>query len=573
MRIADVLPLTPLQQGLLFHASAAQGDDGLYAVQLDIALSGRLDQHRLHDAVQAVVIRHPNLVARFSDKFDVPVQIIPADPVLPWRYVDLSAGAPDLDQQIQELCAAERAAVCDIAHQAASRALLIRIAEDQHRFVLTNHHIVLDGWSLPILLGEIFASYCGQWLPAAVPYRRFVAWLTGRDLDAARAAWGEVLSGFETPTLVGPPGRLALGRRGVASFRVSEQTTRAVGELARSGHTTVSTVLQAAFAQVLMWMTGHHDVTFGTTVSGRPAEVPGADSMVGLFINTVPVRANITAATTTSDLLDQLHGAHNQTLEHQHLALSEIHRIAGQDQLFDTFFVYENYPLDTAALSGGADGLAITDFTHREYNHYPLAVQALPGDELGLRVEFDTDVFDAADIDTLVERLERVLVAMTADPDRRLSSVDVLGEAEHARLQEWGNRAALAGPAGTPVSIPAAFAAQAARTPDAVAVTFEGVSTTYRELDESSSRLAHELAARGVGAGRRVALLLPRSADAIVAMLAVAKTGAAYVPIDPAVPAARMQFVLGDAAPIAAVTTAALADRLERAEPGGRRYQ
>ena len=427
--------------------------------------------------------------------------------------------------------------------------------------MLTNHHIVLDGWSLPILLGEIFASYCGQWLPAAVPYRRFVAWLTGRDLDAARAAWGGVLSGFETPTLVGPPGRMALGRRGVASFRVPEQTTRAVSELARSRHTTVSTVLQGAWAQLLTWLTGHHDVTFGTTVSGRPAEVPGADSMVGLFINTVPVRANITAATTTSDLLDQLQSAHNQTLEHQHLALSEIHRVAGQDHLFDTFFVYENYPLDTAALSGGADGLAITDFTHREYNHYPLAVQALPGSELGLRVEFDTDVFDTADIETLIERLERVLVAMTADPERRLSSVDVLGEAEHAQLEEWGNRAALARSVGTPVSIPAAFGAQAARTPDAVAVTFEGVSTTYRELDEAANRLAHWLAARGVGAGQRVALLLPRSAEAIVAMLAVAKTGAAYVPIDPAVPAARMQFVLGDAAPIAAVTTAALADR------------
>ena len=148
--------------------------------------------------------------------------------------------------------------------------------------------------------------------------------------------------------------------------------------------------------------------------------------MVGLLINTVPVRANITAATTTTDLLDQLQSAYNHTLEHQHLALSEIHRVTGQEHLFDTLFVYENYPLDAAALSG-VNGLAVTEFTHREYNHYPLAVQALPGDELGLRVEFDTDVFDAADIETLVERFQRVLVAMTADPSRRLSSMDVLG--------------------------------------------------------------------------------------------------------------------------------------------------
>ena len=284
--------------------------------------------------------------------------------------------------------------------------------------------------------------------------------------------------------------------------------------------------------------------------------------MVGLLINTVPVRANITTATTTADLLDQLQNAYNHTLEHQHLALSEIHRVTGQDQLFDTLFVYENYPLDPAALSG-IDGLAITEFTSREYNHYPLAIQALPGSELGLRVEFDTDVFDAASIETLIERLERVLVAMAADPARRLSSMDVLDEGEHVRLE--GGVIGRCWPSWrrTPVSIPAVFAAQVARTPEAVAVTFEGVSMTYRELDEAANRLAHLLAGQGVGPGQRVALLFPRSAEAIVAMLAVLKTGAAYLPIDPAVPAARIEFMLGDAAPIAAITTAGLADRLD----------
>ncbi len=376
----------------------------MYAVQLDITVTGPLDPHRLRDAVHTVVNRHPNLAARFCEQFDEPVQIIPADPVAPWRYVELDAGDVDVDEQIQRVCAAERAAVCDLADQPAFRAALIRTAADRHRFVLTNHHIVLDGWSLPILLREIFASYYGQRLPAAGSYRSFVTWLADRDLDAARAAWREVLAGFDTPTLVGPPDRLGLGRRGVESFRVPEQTTRALSELARSHHTTVNTVLQGAWAQLLMWLTGQHDVAFGTAVSGRPAEVAGAESMVGLLINTVPVRANITAATTTADLLDQLQRAHNDTLEHQHLALSEIHRITGHEQLFDTLFVYENYPIDTAALSG-AHELAITEFTSREYNHYPLTVQALPGRELGLRVEFDTDVFDAASIEALIERL------------------------------------------------------------------------------------------------------------------------------------------------------------------------
>ena len=262
-----------------------------------------------------------------------------------------------------------------------------------------------------------------------------------------------MLAGFDTPTLVGPPDRLGLGRRDVVAVRVPEQTTRALGELARSQHTTVSTVLQGAFAQLLMWLTGQRDVAFGAVVSGRPAEVVGVDSMVGLLINTVPVRASITAATTTADLLDQLHNVHNHTLDHEHLGLSEIHRVTGHERLFDTVFVYENYPTDAAALSG-IDGLAITEITNRDYYHYPLTIQAVPGRELDLRVQFRTDVFDAASIEALIERLQRVLVAMTADPTRPLSSMDALDGGEHARLDGWGNRAVLTQPATTAVSAP-----------------------------------------------------------------------------------------------------------------------
>ncbi|MFZ0835571.1 MAG: condensation domain-containing protein, partial [Mycobacterium sp.] len=449
----------------------------------------------------------------------------------------------------------------DLSRQSAFRAALIRTGADRHRLVLTNHHIVMDGWSLPILLGEIFAGYYHQPLPPAVPYRRFVSWLTERDLDAARAAWGEVLAGFDTPSLVGAPDRMGLVTRGVAAHQFSAQTTRALTELARARHTTVNTVLQAAFAQLVSSLTGQHDVVFGTAVSGRPAEVAGAESMVGLLINTVPVRATLTAATTTAELLEQLQAAHHHTLEHQHLALPEIHRLTGHDQLFDTLFVYENYPIDTAALSGEHE-LAITEFSTRESTHYPLTVVAAPGAELGLRVEYDTEVFDTAGIEALLERFDRVAAAMTADPSQRLSSIDVLDEVEQAHLDEVGNRAVLTAPAPSGVSIPALFATQVARAPEAVAISAGDASVSYRELDEASNRLAHLLIARGVGSGQRVALLLPRSGEAVAAMLAVLKTGAAYVPVDPALPDARIGFVLTDAAPIAVLTTTELRSRL-----------
>ncbi len=562
--IADVLPLTPMQEGLLFHSSLVRGrlDPAavdVYAVQLDLTVTGVLDQDRLRDALHTVVRRHPNLAARFCGEFGEPVQIIPADPMMAWRYLDLRGDDRDPDGEVQRLSAAERAAVCDLAGRPSFRASLIRTAGNQHRFVMTFHHIVIDGWSLPILMQEIFAGYFGHRLPAVAPYRSFISWLAGQDHDAAVAAWAKVLAGFQTPTVVAPPA--PSGPRGVASYRLSVETTRALGELARSCRTTVNTVLQAGWAQLLTWLTGRPDVAFGTAVSGRPAELSGAESMIGLLINTVPVRANTTAATTVADLLDQLQRAHNDTVEHEHLSLSDIHRVTGHDQLFDTLFLYESYPIDTSAFSGAYE-LAITEFNNREHNHYPLSVIALPGRELGLRVEYDSAAFDVAGIEALVERFTRVLTSMIADPTQRLSVIDVLNPAEHQQIDEWSHRAILFEPDHAPASIPQLFAEQVARTPDASALTFAGRSTSYRELDRSANRLARLLAGRGAGPGEFVALLLPRGADAIVAILAVLKTGAAYLPIDPAVPAARVEFVLGDTAPIAVLTTAGLRSRV-----------
>ncbi|BCO84662.1 putative non-ribosomal peptide synthetase [Mycobacterium paraintracellulare] len=558
--VVDVLPLTPVQQGLLFHTSFVPGLDDLYTVQLGITVHGPLDAQRLREAVQAVVNRHPNLLARFREDFGEPVQVIPAKPVIGWQDVELDPAGADADQQVERLCAAERAAVCGLADKPTFRAALIRVAEDQYRLVLTIHHIVADGWSLPILMREVFGSYYGERLPAAPSYRSFVSWLDRQDRNAAQAVWRDVMAGFDAPTLVGTSGQV--GRHDVASFRMSAETTASLTELARLCHTTVSTVLQGAWAQLLMWLTGQHDVAFGTAVSGRPTELRGSESIVGLMINTVPVRANATTRTTVADLLEQLQRVHNETLEYEYLALPEIHRATGHDQLFDTLFLYENYPIDASALLG-ADDLAITAFDSREFNHYPLSVVATPGHELSVRVEFDTDAFDRAAIDTLIDRLRRALVAMIADPARRLSSIDLLDRCEHDRLDEWGNRAVLAEPETSAVSIPELFAQATVRDPEAAAISYGDRSWTYREVEESANRLAHLLLSEGAGPGTRVALLLPRTPEAVVAMLAVLKTGAAYVPIDPMVPAARIEFVLGDSAPIAVVTNADMRSRLE----------
>ncbi|WP_156747327.1 non-ribosomal peptide synthetase, partial [Mycobacterium sp. E2462] len=559
-RVADVLPLTPLQHGLFYHATAARAEGvDLYAVQLAIGIAGPLDPHRLRAALRTVVARHPNLAARFCPEVDPPVQVIPAAADVPWREVEFDSGRTDFDEQVRRLCATEREAVCDLTGPPVFRAALIRTAPDRHRLVLTNHHVVLDGSSLPILLQEIFAVYHGQRLPAAVPYRHYVAWQAGRDHGAAHAAWREALADFDTPTLVGSPHRQPQGRHGVQSRRLSEQATQALQQLARAHRTTVNTVLRAGWAQLLVSLTGQHDVIFGATVSGRAADVVGIESMVGLLINTVPVRARLTTATTVADLLGQLHRAYQQTIDHEHLALNEIQRVTGHDQLFDTLFVFENYPLDAAA-SMQLGELAVTDFSSHESTHYPLTLQATPGPALALELEYDADTFDAETVARLADRLERILSVMAADPSRRLSTVDVLAADERARLDRFGNRAVL-DRAAAGASIPQLFAAQARRTPEAVAVRCGARSWTYRELDLASHRLAHRLIGHGARAGQCVAVMFGRSGEAIVAILAVLKSGAAYLPIDPAVPDARIDFVLADATPVAAVTTAELAPR------------
>ncbi|AFM18252.1 non-ribosomal peptide synthase/amino acid adenylation enzyme [Mycolicibacterium chubuense NBB4] len=557
--VADVLPLTPLQQGLLFHAGAVREItdlNDLYAMQLDIAISGALDPDRLRDAVTAVIRRHPNLAAIFCDQFDQPVQIIPTDLTIPWQYLSVES-----ENEIQQTCAVERAAVCDLTRPPAVRAMVIRVAPDRHRCVLTFHHIVVDGWSMPIVLREIFAGYCGQRLPATTPYRDFVTWLAGRDVPAAREAWRAALAGFDTPTLVGPPGRPRLGPRGKTSFTLSEAATRALGDLARTHHTTVNTVLQGAWAQALTILTGQHDVAFGVAVSGRPADIVGAESMVGLLINTVPVRARFSGTTTTADLLAQLHDHHNATLDHEHLSLAEIHRVAGHDRLFDTLFVFENYPIGTGT-ELNADGLVITDLRASESTHYPLTVQALSGRELGLRLEYDSEVFDAQSAAAITGRLQSLLIRMAAEPDRPLSSVDVLDDDEHARLDMLGHRAVLSC-APPSASLPQLFARQVTSRPDAPALTCDGQTWTYRELDDESNQLAHMVARLGAGPGQCVALLMERSAPTVIAILAVLKSGAAYLPVDPALPKARVDFMMADACPVAAITTPAFAGRLD----------
>ena len=315
----------------------------------------------------------------------------------------------------------------------------------------------------------------------------------------------------------------------------------------------------------------------GFPIAGRGD--PALDELVGFFVNTLVLRVDLAGDPTFAELLAQVRRRGLAAFDHQDVPFEVLvdrlnpTRSLTHHPLIQVMLAWQNLPGHSSDPAAGPSlgdvqvtPLPADTHTARMDLSFSLAERFTEaGEPAGISgtVEFRTDVFDADTAPALIERFERVVVAMTADPGRRLSSMDVLDEGEHARLDEIGNRAVLTEPVTAPVSVPVVFAAQVARTPEAVAVTFEGRSMTYRELEEAANRLAHLLAGHGAGPGACVALLFSRSVEAIVAIVAVLKTGAAYLPIDPGLPAARIGFMVADAAPIAAITTTGLADRLD----------
>ncbi len=438
-----------------------------------------------------------------------------------------------------------------------------------------------------------YASRCAGrapgWAPLAVQYVDYTLWQRAQlgdladshsPIAAQLAYWEQALAGMpehlQLPTDRPYPAVADQRGAGVAVEWPAELQQRVRG-VAREHNATSFMVVQAALAVLLAKLSASAEVAVGFPIAGR--RDPALDELVGFFVNTLVLRVDVAGDPSLAEVLAQVRRRSLAAYEHQDVPFEVLverlnpTRSLTHHPLVQVVLAWQNLPgqdQDPAA------GLVLGDLrvtplpadthTARMDLSFSLGERFTEAGEpagIGGVVEFRTDVFDAASIQTLIERWQRVLVAITADPTRRLSSVDLLDAAEHARLDEIGNRAVLTQPAPTPVSVPVVFADRVARTPEAVAVTFEGRSMTYREVEEAANRLAHLLAGQGVGPGQCVALVLERSAEAVVAMLAVLKTGAAYLPIDPGLPAARIQFMVADAAPLVAITTAGLAERLD----------
>ncbi|MFF4077771.1 amino acid adenylation domain-containing protein, partial [Streptomyces sp. NPDC001777] len=559
--LEDVLPLSPLQEGLLFHAHYDGRERDVYTVQLGIDLTGPLDTDRLHEAVHALLRRHPQLRAGFrTTASGKSVQFIPRQAEPAWREDDLTALDPaDRAGELDRVAERERRAGFDLAKPPLIRLALVRLERELHRLILTNHHILMDGWSGPLVLRELLALYehgaDSAVLPPATPYRAFLTWLAGRDRNTSLEAWRQALDGLDEPTRVAPadgPDDTAVPAEQIA-LEVPDGLGAALRRQARDHGTTVSTLLQAAWAILLGSLTGRQDVVLGSTVSVRPPEIPGVESMIGLFINTVPVRIRLRADEPLGSLLTRVRDEQTALMDHQYLGLADIQSLAGVGELFDTSVVHENYPVDRDALGTEAHGVRVTGAEGRDATHYALGlIAATTGDRLELRLEHRPDLFDRTAAETVLARYRRILEAFATSVDLPTGRVDTLDEAERRTLLETFNETRQDTPETTVVGI---LQEQAARTPDRTAVVFAGRATGFAEFNAEANRLAHHLIARNIGAEDVVALALPRSPQALTALFAVLKTGAAYLPIDPDDPADRVAALIDDAGPVLTLTT------------------
>ena len=557
--IDDVYPLSPMQQGMLFETLCAPAA-GAYVEQLTLRFSAGLKVEAFKTAWRGVMARHPILRSAVAYKdLEEPLQIVSAHVPLPWKDHDFRGlSAREQGERTEALLSEERSRSFDMRTAPLTRFLLIQLTDEAYRFIWSFHHILLDGWSLPLLFKDVRELYEAARqgkdarLESPRPYRDYIAWLKQQDPSDAEAFWRETLRGFRVPTPL-PKGRRnasrepSVARQEVQGRRISAAATTALLEMARRHELTLNTVVQGAWALLLSHYSGEDDVVFGATVSGRSAGLNGMDEMVGLFINTVPVRARRSSDMRLLDLLNRLQQQQAERLPYEHSPLVQVQRwsqVPPGEALFTSLLVVENYPVD-AALQQGEATLVIDEVRSLESETYPLLLEVVPGSEISLRIAYSAHVFEASTISRMLGQIQGLLEGMAAAPEQRLSQLSFLSEEERRRMVVTWNDTAREYPHDRCVH--ELFEAQVDRSPEALAVTFEGRSLTYRALNARANQLAHRLRALGVKPDMLVGICMERSMEVIVAILGVLKAGGAYVSLDPTYPAERLTFMLQDA--------------------------
>ncbi|NBD17977.1 MAG: amino acid adenylation domain-containing protein [Cyanobacteria bacterium] len=550
--IEDIYELSPTQQGILFHSLYAP-QTGVYVGQLTCCLQGELDLVALEKAWQFVVDQHPILRTAFQwEGLDKPLQIV-------YRQVQVSIEYQDWrslnNQKLETYLAQERQRDFDLATAPLMRLTLIQLSEQQYQFVWNKHHLLLDGWSKTLVLKQVLEAYeafaLNQMLPhiTAPPYSDYIGWLQQQDLSLAEAFWRQTLAGLTAPTPLEIDRNLTSPTHHTQqehSLTLSPSTTTALQSLARHHQLTLNTIIQGAWAILLSRYSGENEVVFGATGSGRPASLPRSESMVGLFINTLPARVQVPEADSLIPWLQQLQEQQAQARQYDYTPLVQIQEwsdVPSDLPLFESILVFENYPVDSS-LQQLNHSLAVKDVQTSEKTNYPLTALVIPDSELTITIAYDSQRFPQDAIARLCGHLETLLEGMVANPQQQLAELPLLtAEERHQMLVTWNDTQA----DSRDQCLHELVEAQVKRTPDAIAVAFENEQLRYRELNQRANQLAHYLQSLGVKPDTLVGLYMERSLEMVIGLLGILKAGGAYLPLDPNYPQKRISFMLRDA--------------------------
>jgi amino acid adenylation domain-containing protein/non-ribosomal peptide synthase protein (TIGR01720 family) len=555
--LIDLYPLSPMQQGMLFHALYEQ-ETGVYFEQMQLTLSN-LDPTAFKAAWQHQLERHTILRSAFLTEHNPVLQVVPAQVNLPWREQDWRGMTSERQQaELNRLLQQERNQGFDLSQAPLMRFDLIRLDEQRYVFIQHHHHILMDGWCLAITFHEIHDSYLafkqGQspQLPTPRPYRDYIAWL--QQEDSAQHYWQQRLAGLMSPTpLPILNHKTETPDYQEASFHLDAKSTQQLQGFQKAQRLTLNTLIQGAWGLLLSRYSRESDVCFGVTVSGRHVPLSGIEQMMGLFINTLPLRIEVNPAYRVKDYLQKIQTQHQNDNRYAHSPLFEIQNVSQVPNgiaLFESLLVFENYPLDDVFESSAAC-FQIDNFHAIEYNNYPLTVLMIPGESLGFTVSYDDSRISFESIEQLWGHLKSLLMGMVNNPEQSISQLSMLTEKEIQQLQAWNDTATDYPFEQTLVDL---FEQQVEKTPDNIAVVFENQQLSYRELNLQSNQLAHYLLKLETDNGSLItdncliAIAVERSLEMVIGLLGILKAGCAYVPIDPNYPAARIRYMLDDSA-------------------------
>ncbi|MBA6304369.1 non-ribosomal peptide synthetase [Colwellia sp. MB02u-14] len=570
--LSNVYPATPTQQGMVFHSLL---DPQAYTTQVSLTLKGKLDTKLFKSAWEAVINRHEALRTALPDvDNEIMHQLVVSDYELNWQQIDFRQLSADEQQsEIKHFIENDRKQGFSFAQSPLMRFTFWRNSDENYQLLWSHHHVLLDGWCLPLIFSEVMSCYQasleGKTLTLAAPvsYENYIEWLSLQDEDSAIYYWQQSLQGIESRTVLAIENmaneQTETGLKEI-DFSIDEATTKRLNKYAKESSTTLNAIVQGIWAYILQQYSGNDSVLFGTTVSGRPADLIDVDSMIGLFINTLPVRVDVDSEQPIKDWLKTLHKNQVYREENAFLPLHVIQKntgIANGESLFDSLIVFENYPVDAALkqLAASSD-LQIENVEAMEKTNYGLQLVVEPGDQLAFKFRYQSERYSSGSVQAFIKHIHLLIEQITTGKELTVGDLSLLKmEDKNQLLNKWNDT-----DVGSPSNkcIHQLIEAQVEISPDAIATEYEGEVLSYRELNDRSNQLARLLLSEGVKSDMIVGLCMERSTEMVISIFGILKAGAAYMPMDPENPSNRLNYILNDSKVDIILSQLHLADRL-----------